>query len=358
MALRVIGLFRKSGSVAKNILKETVQLGKRAMYLMGIVLRPFRVQIDVTDGCNFRCPTCLKWIPTMSDNELDIKEWERIFGKIRDVPLLREVTICGGEPFTRPDIIKILELAKSNKLYTVVVTNGWYQNDAMMQQLYDMGVDRLMVSLNSLKESIHDESRQMPGSYRRILDLINTWQNQNSRIDLCLETLIMENNVEELSALANFVQHNRLNGVIYQVLAPPEAHYPFSTDSDMPTYPQDWFEQHPMWVRRCDILRNEVKTLLRMQKQGIPIINPSSQIKKFPVYYEHPAAIRRMPCLGMLTTLYIDPFGNMRLCYGFPPIGNILHDDPLRVWYSKFAQDLRKESKSCSRLCRMLNNNL
>lgn len=349
---------RKSGPFAKTILRETVQLWKKSMSFMGIVPRPFRVQIDVTDGCNFRCPTCLKWTQTPSENELNVSAWEQIFSKIKHIPLFREITVCGGEPFARHDIIDILKLAKSNRLCTIVVTNGWFQNDVVMQQLNDIGVDCLMVSLNSLDDTIHDESRRMPGSYQRIMNLIEIWQKKRSQIDLCLETIIMESNVHELSAIANFVQNNRLNGIIYQVLAPSEAHYPFSTELSIPKHRQNWFEQHPMWVRRYNVLRHEVNTLLRLQRKGAPIINPSSQMKRFHDYYKHPDVIRGLTCLGMLTTLYVDPFGNMRLCYGFPPVGNILDDDPLEIWYGKSAQELRKKSKACNRLCRMLNNNL
>jgi hypothetical protein len=168
----------------------------------------------------------------------------------------------------------------------------------------------------------------------------------------------MAGNVHELSELANYVQENKLNGIIYQVLAPSDAHYPFANGATMHRQRNDWFKKNSNWVNDHSILRHEVKTLLQLQKTGFPIINPPSQIKKFPLYYENPDAIRNYSCLGLLTTLYIDPFGQLRLCYGFPPIGNILQDDPVYVWYSQPAKELRKKAKQCRRLCRLLNNNL
>lgn len=358
MESSIVNKTRKTGSGVKTILRETVQFGKKIIYHLGVVPRPFRIQIDVTDGCNFRCPTCLKRYQHKSVQELNLDAWEHIFEKIKTTPLLREVTICGGEPFTRPDILNILKLAKSKNLYTVVVTNGWYQNDDMMRSLSEIGVDRLMVSLNSLDESVHDASRNMPGSHKRIMDLIALWQENDYTVDLCLETIIMERNVHEISALADFVHKNKLNGIIYQVLAPSEAHYPFSKEKGMPDHDPHWYEENPYWIKSLDVLQKQVIHLIHIQGSGVPIINPKSQMKKFVPYYQEPEKIRNIPCLGMMTTLYIDPFGHMRLCYGFPPIGNVLRDDPIQVWYSKGARELRRKGRSCRRLCRMLNNNL
>ncbi|MGM0425932.1 MAG: radical SAM/SPASM domain-containing protein [Thermodesulfobacteriota bacterium] len=353
-----INLFRYSNLVFKTYLREAIQISKRAMLRVGFVPPPFRIQIDITDRCNFKCPTCTKWTADPSKRELRTHEWKTVFEKIRNVPLLREVTIGGGEPFMRRDIFDILRFAKSQNLYTVVISNGWYVDEYALKKLGRIGVDRLMVSLNSLRESVHDRSRGAPGSYKRIMFLIESWRGQPKITDLCLANVIMEPNCEELSLLASFVNEKGMNGIIYQVLAPVEAHYPFSKISEMPHSAPDWYSHNPLWVRHIGVLRREIHELLNLKRQAFPIINPLSQLRKFPTYYENPNAIRKMPCLGTLSTLYIDPFGDIRLCYGFPPIGNILRDNPRQLWRSNKARRLRLETKKCTRLCRLLNNNL
>jgi len=355
-----INLFRYPNLVFKTYLREIIQLSKRMMHQFGIVPPPFRIQIDITDRCNFRCPTCTKWHIDSSKNrkELSTYEWRRVFEKVCNIPLLREVTIGGGEPFTRSDIFDILRFAKSNGLYTVVISNGWHVSGETIKELAEIGVDRLMVSLNSLKESIHDQSRGAPGSYQRIMTLIEAWKMNPQMIDLCLANVIMESNCGELSLLAKFVNEKGMNGIIYQVLAPVEAHYPFSRTSKMPKSARDWYANNPLWVRNIRLLREEIQKLISLKKQLVPIINPFSQLRKFPMYYEDPDAIRKLPCLGTLSTFYIDPFGDIRLCYGYPPIGNIMRDNPKEIWRSNEARRTRSRSKKCNRLCRLLNNNL
>ena len=353
-----INLFRYPNLVFKTYLREAIQISKRAMLRVGFVPPPFRIQIDITDKCNFRCPTCTKWNSDPSRRELNTDEWKTIFEKLRNVPLLREVTIGGGEPFMRKDILDILRFPKAQGLYTVVISNGWHVTASTLGQLGKIGVDRLMVSLNSLRESVHDQSRGAPGSYKRIMSLIDSWRDQPKTIDLCLANVIMEPNCEELSLLARFVSEKEMNGIIYQVLAPVEAHYPFSKSSKMPHSARDWYRDNPLWVRRIGVLHRQIQELLNLKKQAFPIINPFSQLRKFPTYYKNPNAIRKIPCLGTLTTLYIDPFGDIRLCYGFPPIGNIVRDNPHQIWRGNRARRIRREAKHCTRLCRLLNNNI
>ena len=358
MKASLINLLRESSFALKRQLGDVTHMSKRVMLRLGIVPPPFRIQIDITDRCNFRCPTCSKWNSAGLDRELGLQEWKVIFERIHDVPLLQEMTISGGEPFTRPDIFEILELAKQQKLYTVVISNGWLVDGDVLKRLDEIEVDRLMVSLNSLKESIHDESRAAPGSFDRIMHLVEAWRDQPRVTDLCLAAVIMEPNCGELSVLASFVHEKGLNGIIFQVLAPEEAHYPFSRESRMRQSAPAWYASNPLWVRNVDILRREVDRLLRLQREGCPIINPVRQLRTFPLYYEDPDAVRELPCLGTLSTMYIDPFGDIRLCYGYSPVGNILRDDPQLVWRGDQARKIRLESRKCNRLCRLLNNNL
>ncbi len=337
---------------------DVTQTSKRVMLNLGFVPPPLRITIDITDRCNFQCPTCSKWKADNATNELGTNEWKTAIEKITNLSLFKEIVISGGEPFTRPDIIEILEFAKKKNFTVGVISNGWLVNKKILKRLNEIGVDSLMVSLNSLKESAHDESRSASGSFRRIMKLLETWREQPLNIDFYLSTVVMEQNCGELSELACFAQEKGLNGIIFQVLAPEEAHYPFSRVSSMQECSITWYMDNPLWARSIDILRQEISKLLRLQKESSIIINPATQLKKFPLYYENPDAIRKIPCLGTLSRMYIDPFGDMRLCYGYPPIGNILSDDPKKTWRSIQAEEIRFASKKCDRLCRLLNCNL
>jgi MoaA/NifB/PqqE/SkfB family radical SAM enzyme len=337
---------------------EVTQAAKRTLLGLGIVPPPLRVQLDITDSCNFRCPTCSKSGISPSPRELQLDQWRRVLREIHTVPLLREVSISGGEPFTRPDIFEILEIAKGLGLRVVLLSNGWLVDRHRLRRLEELGVDRLMVSLNSLQESVHDESRAQAGSHERIMDLIEIWRSEPRSTDLCLATVVMEPNCAELSSLATFAAEKGLSGIMFQVLLPNEAHYAFCRESSMRESTARWHAGDPLWVKSTDRLRSEVAALLDMQRTGGGIINPPPQLRMFPLYYENPQGVRTWPCLGTLSRLYIDPFGDIRLCYGYPPIGNILQDNPREVWRSARAEGIRHRSRRCTRLCRMMNSSL
>jgi MoaA/NifB/PqqE/SkfB family radical SAM enzyme len=343
---------------ANQLRGEATQAAKRAMLQLGIVPPPLRVQLDVTDRCNFQCPTCSKAAVPPSPRELTLDQWTSALDRIRSVPLMREISISGGEPFTRPDMFEILEKAKAVRLRVVLLTNGWLVKRDTLQRLEEIGVDRLLVSLNSLRESGHDESRAKAGSFARIMQLIDDWRAGERGMGLSLATVVTEANCGELSSIGRFAADKGLSGVIFQVLLPVEVHYPFGRDRTMREAQDLWYESNPYWVRNTKLLRSEVRVLLELQRAGGTVINPPSQLRRFPPYYENPQEVGTWPCLGTLSRLYIGPFGDMRLCYGFPPIGNILRDDPRECWRSAAAAEIRRRSRSCTRLCRMMNSSL
>ena len=65
---------------------------------------PMNLTLSVSYKCNSRCKTCNVYKRTA--NELSLDEWRRIFESVGGSPFW--VTISGGEPFLRTDIIDIV----------------------------------------------------------------------------------------------------------------------------------------------------------------------------------------------------------------------------------------------------------
>jgi sulfatase maturation enzyme AslB (radical SAM superfamily) len=333
------------------------QESKRAMVRLGIVPRPFRISIDITDRCNFRCPTCSKWRHPPPPHELGLEEWRIALDRLRGFPLLREIAIGGGEPLLHADVLGIIELAHERGFRTTLISNGWLIDQGLLESLERVRLDTLIISLNSLTPSVHDETRGKPGSHDRIMNLVENWC-ATSRTQLLFSTIVLEPNCGELVELAQFVRDEDLRGILFQVLLPTEVHYTFSEGASMPPIAGDWTESNPLWVRSLPKLGQEIDALLDLQAKGYPVLNPASQLRRFISYYEDPGRAATVACLGTHFRLHIDPLGDMRLCYGFPPIGNVLRDDPRQAWKNERATQIRSASIDCSRPCRLLNCNL
>ena len=352
------GLTGRLRGTANRTWDYATQASKRAMFRLGIVPPPFRISIDITDRCNLRCPTCSKWRRPSSSEELSLDEWRLALERLRGVPLLPEIAIAGGEPFTRPDCLAVVELAQAQGFRTLLISNGWLVGEELVKEIQEVGLRTLMISLNSLVPSVHDASRGTEGSHERIKNLLGLWQAETRTTRLSLLTIVMESNCGELTRLAQLVQEAGLAGIMYQVLLPTEVHYSFAAEATMATPAEDWYEGSPLWVEDLPTLRRQISELLELQAAGYPILNPASQLRRFVTYYEDPAQSATVPCLGTMSRLHVDPLGEMRLCYGYPPIGNVLRDDPRQAWRSEQARRIRASSRDCSRPCRMLNCNL
>jgi MoaA/NifB/PqqE/SkfB family radical SAM enzyme len=356
--MRAEHLAKRAQGAWRQLWGDATQATKQAILRLGMVPPPLRVVLDVTDSCNLRCPTCSKWQSTAVQPELGLEQWQLALRKLAGLPLLREIVVSGGEPFTRGDILAILAAAKGQQFKVTVISNGWLLGEALLEQLEDIGVDMLTVSLNSLSAQVHDGTRGRQGSHGRIMGLVQSWQTRPRRMGLSLATVVMEPNVHELTRLAAFAWETNLAGIAFQVLVPPQAHYAFAGAQSMPQEASDWHARDPLWVTNITALREQTQKLLHLQARGCPVHNPPSQLRRMPAYFERPGAVRDWPCLGTLSRLYVDPFGELRLCYGFPPVGNIQRDNPGALWRGASAQKVRLASLRCTRMCRMLNNNL
>jgi MoaA/NifB/PqqE/SkfB family radical SAM enzyme len=348
---------RRSSAGVKHRIEDAGQMVKRTLVRAEFAPAPFRIKASVTDRCNFHCPTCSKWRGARPQEELSAAQWKIIFQRLRRLPLMNEVTIGGGEPFARPDIFEILESAKAQGFYIVVISNGWSITPDRMRELNRLGVNRLIMSLNSLSESVHDKTRAMPGSGGHVLELIEAWRGFR-KPELAIEAVIMEDNVGELAELARFIHEKGMQGLILQALAPSETHYAFGRYDTMPPLAPDWHKDNPAWVRSLDVLRAQLAELLSLKHAGMPVFNPSWQLKCFAAYYENPQSILGVPCVGPVSAMHVDPFGNTRLCHGLQPIGNVLRDSPRAIWRSAAARAQRRERRSCDQICRILNGNL
>jgi len=81
--------------------------------------------VDVNNICNLHCTHCYWWLNRKNDAEdLSAEQWRQIVGRTFKKQHIYVVTLVGGEPTMRPDIIQVFcdELPRR----VCVVTNGTY----------------------------------------------------------------------------------------------------------------------------------------------------------------------------------------------------------------------------------------
>jgi len=130
------------------------------MFLRDSYNRPIRdLRVSLTDRCNFRCFYCLPHgEPPIAPKEqmLSFEEIEYVCEIFVSLGI-EKIRLTGGEPMLRRDIetiIRKLSRLKSSGLQDLALTtNGYYLPDRA-QSLKDAGLDRVTISLDSLKRDV------------------------------------------------------------------------------------------------------------------------------------------------------------------------------------------------------------
>lgn len=340
-------------SQLKTIAKTALRSARYGMYYTNFTPMPFRIYADLTDRCNFRCPTCSKW-RVKPGNEMDTLKWREIFSSLKNRTLTRRISFAGGEATLRNDLCDLIGYAKAADLNVTVVTNGFLLSERMLGNFETAGLDGLVISLNGIKRETHDPTRGVEGSFDRIQSLLPELHRFNLEINL--ETIVMGTNLNELIPLAELVREHGLYGIHYQALAGVNAHYAL-VSKKMPEVEDNWQDEDRFWIKDPFNASRVIHRLIDLQKRGYPILNPTNQLRRMIQYYQKPENIQDMKCLGGVSSLYIDPYGDVRVCYGFEPVGNAIETDPIKLWRSPKATAIRRKIKQCDKMCRLLNNN-
>lgn len=167
------------------------------------------LRLSVTDRCNLRCNYCMPepeyvWLPR--EDILTLEEMATLTGYFADLGV-DKVRLTGGEPLLRRDLARLVRLLRQDRRITEVAltTNGVLLADSV-QELYEAGLDRVTISLDTLRP---ERFRQLTGrdEFSRVLEGIES-VGKTGFGKLKLDTVAIRGfNDDELGALVEFAKH-------------------------------------------------------------------------------------------------------------------------------------------------------
>lgn len=136
--------------------------------------------IAPTLDCNFGCPYCYE---NRRQGKMSKKVQTAVINYIKDAVssgvTYMNITWYGGEPLLYFDIVermslRICEIAKKHncKLKMDIVTNGYLLNEHIVESLDALGISKIQVTLDGLREN-HDKRRHLlggQGTFERIFE--------------------------------------------------------------------------------------------------------------------------------------------------------------------------------------------
>lgn len=172
--------------------------------------RPLRsLRLSVTDRCNLRCQYCMPeeeyvWLPR--EDVLSFEEMATLSGYFADLGV-DKVRLTGGEPLLRRDLPRLVRLLLQDRRITEIAltTNGILLAD-QAQQLYDAGLHRVTVSLDTLRpERFRQLTRR--DEFSRVIEGVES-VGKAGFPNLKLDTVAIRGfNDDELIPLIEFAKH-------------------------------------------------------------------------------------------------------------------------------------------------------
>jgi MoaA/NifB/PqqE/SkfB family radical SAM enzyme len=156
-------------------------------------------------------------------------------------------------------------------------------------------------------------------------------EDRSLRYQILLKTVIMEQNLGELSEVARYATREG-TAVFYQ---PIEQNYNTAQDPK-------WFLTSPTWPRDPEAAVRAVEELIRLKRSGLHIENTEEHFEAMIRYFVDPGGLQlltqshvaqqKRPLCAALTMLQLQSNGDVTVCAHRPPVGNIKDSAVRQIW--------------------------
>lgn len=264
-------------------------------------------QIEITSTCNERCIHCYI-LHEQKCHFLPFSDIKNLFSQLSDIGCL-SITLSGGEVFTHPDILKILELLQKYDFSISILSNLTLLTDEAIELLKKIDIDTIHVSVYSLKPETHDFITKLDGSLQKTLTNIEKCLKNDIPIKISCPT--MKANYKDFEKLLIWGNSNNIQVLTdYNIMA--------RSDNSTDNLEQRLSEEEAAVVINAIIKNDKSYQKLIMQKCETPIeIDIDASI-----------------CHVGRDKICISSTGNFYPCPGWHEmiVGNIKDDTLQSVW--------------------------
>ena len=322
-------------------------------YLNYPLVKPWRVNFDITHRCPLRCVMCNVWKERANvPEELDLENLKKIVDEIADLGI-DHISFAGGETLVRArDVVELVRYAATKPHMRIdLITNGYYLNENLCKQLLKANVSKISLSLDGAERKTHDLIRGK-GSFDQVMRaaklLSKLKKEMESNVELEFTTVVMAYNFKELVKIFNLMKKIGFQYVNYQAVVPDNT---FTREQNA-FYK---FYESDMWIKEKEIPRLEkiVKKLVLLKKKTGRIRNTRRYLLLLPKYFKEREKFKSGKCIVGYSYMNIDPYGNLSVC-GLGPNINVKEGKLEELWKSKKYKRTRILIKNCKRPCLML----
>jgi radical SAM protein with 4Fe4S-binding SPASM domain len=165
---------------------------------------PLLVVWNFTYKCNLRCKHCYSDSGNLSKMELSTKEALDVVDQIADFGVT-SLAFSGGEPLMRKDFFEVAGHAVDSGLYVSLATNGTLLSQENVQQLKEIGINYVEVSLDGANPETHDRFRGRTGAFNQALQGLKNCVGKG--LCTCLAVTATKNNLKEIPSVLELAEN-------------------------------------------------------------------------------------------------------------------------------------------------------
>jgi AdoMet-dependent heme synthase len=161
---------------------------------------PFLVIWETTRACDLACKHCrAEAQPDRHPDELTTAEAKKLMADVRRFGRIIFV-FSGGDAMKRPDMVELVEYGSSLGLRMAITpATTPLTTREQLQQMKDAGLSRLAISLDGSHAGIHDEFRQVDGSFDHGLRILR--MSQEIGLSTQVNTVVARHNLDDFENL-------------------------------------------------------------------------------------------------------------------------------------------------------------
>lgn len=182
------------------------QVNNEHMVHSNFELAPFTIAWEVTRACAYACVHCRADAQhTRDPRELSTAEAKALIERLAAFGNNPILVFTGGDPMMRPDLFDLIAYATAKGLRcSLTPTATALPTKERLERARDAGIRRVALSLDAPRAEVHDEFRQVPGSWQRTMDILH--RAHAAGLSVQVNTTVAKHNVEILDGMVPFIQ--------------------------------------------------------------------------------------------------------------------------------------------------------
>jgi SynChlorMet cassette radical SAM/SPASM protein ScmE len=169
-----------------------------------VIAAPRHVDIAITGRCNLACKYCFYADEMVARTDLSTEQWLDFLAELGRIGVM-DVSLTGGEIFTRPDLFELIDGVIANRMRYSLLTNGTLITERTLRE-FEVGKRRLrlnsiQISIDGSTAEVHDLSR--PHSFARAIRGLRLLQ--EAEFPMTVRVTVNRYNVNDLKNIAHLL---------------------------------------------------------------------------------------------------------------------------------------------------------